>query len=768
MIVVLMNTFFLSIAIGIFASAVSRDYRAAMAANFFLWLMLVAAPAACGVALDIARSLFLPPLFYSCPVFSFFMCEDTNYGHMQDAFWWSIVVTNALAWGLVVMACRIVPRTWGDKPARTPSRKRQWRDSGSLISYGSPGGRIAFRKWALDANAYFWLASRAWLKMAHVWAFIIFSILWWFYCWAKNGHLWLDEATFFATAIVLNSTLKLWITLEAGQRLGEDRRGGGFELLLATPLTVADILGGQIMALRRQFLKPLVVALCAETIFLAMLWEKPAERWMFLALMLMIPADIAALVCVSMRAALTSKSPARINVIAVSRILVLPWALFGLLQVAIALIDWLMFLPWQPKTYVQVAQWCGISLVVDLFFGGEAWRSLRRDFRALATMPAESRFSLRKAAAHTRKVAGQIVPARFRIPLLATVCVLALLAIVYVARPRAVDPPIVISLAQSNGPVRIFRAGGQGVFFVMPDGTLWRWGKTEASQPIATIPEQIGTNYNWRKAVGNGSYWLGLNSEGTILESGLKSNLPRFKWADIGVGAASSIGLAKNGMIWAWNGGKPGLIGTASNWIAVASPNASYLALRADGTLWTWGRILAQNGAIWVTTNIAEPTLVCADTNWISLNANGQARNRAGELWNAASSVPNPNAPAASVCWLISDDRAANNIESAPFWMNNKNRPSTRPNPWNRLQTYPASVQTGGRTDWVSIWGLGGTALGMTADGTIWVWGVDLGRDPHTRFQSLATRLNAAGGYSGKDPLFLEKPRPLMKLTHRP
>ncbi|HEX4119478.1 MAG TPA: ABC transporter permease subunit [Verrucomicrobiae bacterium] len=772
MVVVLITTFFFSIAIGIFASAVSREYRAAMAANFFLWLALVAAPAAAGIGLGIARSKILPPFFYSCPIFSFILCEDTNYVGMPDDFWWSICATNILAWGLVVLACRVVPRTWGDKPSRPPSSKWQWKDLGWRMSYGGTAGRVAFRKRALDANAYFWLAARARLKMVHVWVFVGIAALWWFVCWAKNGSFWLDEATFFATALVLNSTFKLWITLEAGQRLGEDRRAGGFELLLATPLTVRDILGGQLMALRRQFLKPLVVVLCVETVFLAVLWHKPDERWMFVAMMLILPMDIAALVCVAMRAALTSKSPTRTNVIAVSQILVLPWAVFGAIQGVESLLDALGIWRWEANTPVQVAQWCAISLVVDLFFGVQAWRSLRREFRALATATAESRFSLREFAALAASWMARIIPPRFRIQAAATASLVVALAIFYWTRPAPMTPPVIASLAQSNGPVRIFRSGPGGAMFVLPDGSLWRWGYTEVLRARAAMPEQIGSNYNWVKAVGNGRYWFGLRSDGTIVESGLRGMLSGSDWVDIAVSHSSPIGLAKDGTIRTLGEKTPGWFVTSSNWVAVACPNNSYLALRADGTLWVWGTVISSlNGVTWLGTNIPEPVLLCAASNWVGLDASGQAQNRAGELWDVAFSFPNPNLPPASVCRLVSTNWAADRIQSGSHWMSARIAPdgtlwSTLPAPNDPLVSRTPLRKISTRADWDSIWVVNGTGFGMTSDGTLWAWGNNLGQDPPMNLQALRNRLVGRRAYAagGALPIW-DQPHPLIKLT---
>ncbi len=416
MVVVLMNTFFFSIAIGIFASAISRDYRTAMAANFFLWLVLAGAPVACEIGLEVARSRIIPALFYSCPIFSFVLSQDSQYAMRTKDFWWSIGVTHGLAWVLVLLACWIVPRTWGDKPAKAASRQWRWKDFGSLISYGNADRRSAFRKHALDRNAYFWHAARARLKPAHVWLFLVLSGMWWIYCWVKNGHIWLDATTFVATAVLLNSTFKLWITLEAGQRLGEDRRSGAFELLLATPLTVTDILCGQWLALRRQFLKPLVVVIVLEAVFIAALHgAHKMEAFVLTAFLLMLPFDVAALICVAMSAALRFKSQAQGTVVAVSRVLLLPWVVFGVVRGTTEAFYLLGFTTSEPSDHYKMAEWLGISFAADLVFGFEAWWSLRHNFRRLATQsptPMDWRLAFRQAAARFAVVAGRVVLAR--------------------------------------------------------------------------------------------------------------------------------------------------------------------------------------------------------------------------------------------------------------------------------------------------------------------------------------------------------------------
>jgi ABC-type transport system involved in multi-copper enzyme maturation permease subunit len=825
MVIVLTNTFFFSISIGIFASAISREYRAAMATNFFLWLIFVGAPAACAIGLKITRSRFYcEPLFYSCPIYSFILTTDTNYTAQPDDFWWSVGVTHALSWVFAVLACLVVPFTWGDKPAKASTKKWRWRDFGAAISYGSEPGRIAFRRRALDANAYFWHAACAWLKPFHTGLFLALAAIWWFYCWAKNGRIWLDSATFFATAIVLNSTLKLWITLEAGMHLGEDRRSGAFELLLATPLTVSDIIGGQLMALRRQFLKPLLVVIAIEFCFLFQL-HMPDQRWMLIAAMLVLPLDIAALICVAMRAALTAKSPARVNTGAVIRILILPWLVFAAVQAATALYCWIIYAPWEPKTAVQINEWFGLSIVVDLAYGIPAWMSLNRDFRPLATqtyMPVASQFSpksiFRKISAWTKAS----VPRRFQIATVTTLGIIAALAIIYFNRASKphFPPPLIVSITHSNAPLQIFPSGGRGVFIVLPDGSLWRWGRTAGSER-ASMPERLGTNTHWTKVVSDGRVCLGLDREGALwqwgiihehnivepdrLHYGFNEPYPSGRYGlqihyypsnniDIAAGALGFEILDKNGgirpLVRHTNTAQfpvqlpfPDAITSESisNWTAISSRNFSFLGLRSDGTLWTWGDVRATRNFIdWESTNVGDyPVLVCNASNWTSLNANGQARNKAGELWDASFCLPKSDANVAAACHLISTNSVADHIESAAPWLYFHSRIRPDGTLWTTMPVELLSQQffwqqtapwhrIGTRSDWVSIWGIGGTSFGLTADGTLWVWGLDDGVDPRSdykaRFRFLQSGASARVYGNDPPPPLLQEPRPLLKI----
>src|SRR5690606_631700 len=61
--------------------------------------------------------------------------------------------------------------------------------------------------------------------------------------------------------MVLTLVLYVYLASQASSNLVEARRGGALELLLSTPVKVADIIQGQILALREMFLMPALLLL---------------------------------------------------------------------------------------------------------------------------------------------------------------------------------------------------------------------------------------------------------------------------------------------------------------------------------------------------------------------------------------------------------------------------------------------------------------------------------------------------------------------------
>ena len=908
-IVVLLTTFMFSLAVGMFGSALSRDMRRAMAANFALMLLLAfILPAVVAIAMGLLfTNSSTGEVIAPCPIYSFCYSLDVLYKTKWGPahFWWSVGIVHALTWLLLGLASVIVPRTWQDK-AVAPNRTRRitWRGFWRALSYGRLARQAPHRKRLLDINAFYWLSARARLKPLHVWIFLTVMTGWWVLGWLDSvGIVWYDPMITLTLAAIVNSTIKAWVAIEAGQQLAEDQSGGALELLLSTPLTLRDILHGQFLALRRQFLKPVLFIIAVELGFMYAELRYGATsgfsagflRALWLTVLFMFVADLFTLRIVALRIALTAKNLNRATIATMSRILFLPWVLFaigaGMANLWAALFATNGYFPgWM--TYLGL--WFIAGLATNLFFGLRAWNDLLNNFRQLGNRqfdPVPSRAE-RRLARRTQHTALPPSATERRTPVLpgdtssvrtnpelyapppmterpypqpSSVITLAAptgaetrMTSVITAEPTAVEPvrpprsakkrlmlasiflaaiialpacfyhwtkpkfppPVIVSMTQSNGPLRVFDASG--ILLALPDDSLWRWGPGAAQMlfgqpplPRATVPVQVGTKSDWLQITSLGDHSVGLRRDGTIWECGWMAGArPRqfqpdpqqigsdHDWASVSAGGNHSVALKKDGTLWAWGdnsrsqlGNGPGSgstnviqVGTNTDWIAANCQGPFTMAVRKDGTLWAWGQIFA--GSPSVARLYPTPTQVCRDTNWIGLTSGLGfqiwARNQLGELRQPLAAFPDAEAGAAGTCPLI----ASNTLPGHVIWAYSGSpklydlradgtlwEKSYSPLGW-RLAASPVDDwhRFGKRSDWVGIWSASGTAIGLTADGTIWMWGVDPSREPTRDFSArlalLQIRLKEMfgnppprGPIGVRVPAFQKEPRPLMRLV---
>jgi hypothetical protein len=851
MILVLINTFLFSLAIGIFGSALSRDYRRTMGANLTLMLVLVAMPPAVEKAIEyFASKPFIAALWYSCPAYSFYLCGDAQFTLRPDDFWWSVGVTQGVTWVMVLLASWVVPRSWQDQPIR--ATKSRWRELWRAWSYGPKRKQGLFRRRLLDANAFYWLAARARLKPAHVWTFLALMGAWWLIGWISSGQVWFDPSVTLVAGLMLNCTLKTWTAIEAGQRLAEDKKSGAFELLLTTPLKVRDILRGQWLALRRQFAGPLVAVIVVLFLFMRQGSRRAGgqESGFWFAGMVMLVADMIAISWVAMYMALISSSHNYATLRAMLRVLILPWTVFGLVVVAGHIYyEVVRGLVWSPSGKFYIGLWCGLGIVADLFFGLTAWWRLRHGFHLLAleastpTHPASAvkdEFHVvpgPTASSHpggtSQRDTDQPTPAgqkasakspnaldkpgrRFRWLTrrgwaVVLVLVLAGCCWMLLRRDQSSPPALVVSLSQSNALTRVFPTYG-GAMFILPDGTLWRWNRAGGpNSPQTPVPVQVGTDRDWIQAASGGRHIVGLRRDGSIWQWGWLNGTwskspekvsPSSDWVSIADSQQHSMALRRDGTLWAWgvnsfgqlgNGLGPDRtnlvqVGTNHDWMAVCCGLSCTFGLRTDGTLWAWGAItIFQSGA--TTMNpLSFPTRVCRETNWVGF-ASGFLplfRSGSGEIWQPFLAPPNGESPVGSCCTLVASNAQPDSIAAAYcgsaklFEIHPDRTLWERPyafNPW--LPSTPETPRkTGDRSDWISLWSAGGTAFGLTADGTIWTWGIDPSKPLKRSLSSWLKSLQARAGSTlavtptprammapATQPGYQKEPRPLMRVV---
>src|SRR6185503_3854008 len=278
------------------------------------------------------------------------------------------------------------PQSWQDHPPS--SRQSPWREIWQRLVYGDPTQRENFRQRLLEINPFFWLAARARRKPVGVWLVLLLIGGWWLFVRFVLGFHSFDDLFGLSTAILLNCILKLWLAVEAGQRLSEEQKGGTLELLLSTPLTTWAIVRGQLLALRRQFLLPLLLIVALQWLLIvgvsAHAWQADSRAAFFgWAGIIVLFGDLGALIGVAMLSALSAKNPNLAPVHTIGRVLMFPWLLFGIVAAVVNIIcvtasselpGWKFFL----------GMWFCLGVLTDIGFGVPAWWQLRTRFRSLA------------------------------------------------------------------------------------------------------------------------------------------------------------------------------------------------------------------------------------------------------------------------------------------------------------------------------------------------------------------------------------------------
>ena len=412
-VLVCLNNLFISLAIGLLCSALCQDERKSIGLSLLIVALLTAGwPALVawiGSGLSSANPVLLLfkkdpfPLMLFCPGVTCVFAFDATYNEMLrwvnfNWFYPTLAATHVLGWGALLLTMFILPRVWQDKAdsTKTLRRREQWQ----LLTAGPSDARALFRRRLLEINPFYWLASRERFKVALVWLWLGAGALLWVFGLARAKRDWLDPGTYLMTALVLHSFFKCWIAMEASRRLGLDRRSGALELILCTPLSVKEILHGQWLALLRQF-GPAVALVCLmDVIFLALGLKhsysaRDRNEWIAIwcAGLGMFVLDLAALALLAMWMSLKNRKPTQAGLIAIVRICIIPWALFGAFGAVVAILDEVFHIKlpshWDGMFFLGV--WFVIGGLNSLLLALTSLRNLRAQFRECALDRSEVR-----------------------------------------------------------------------------------------------------------------------------------------------------------------------------------------------------------------------------------------------------------------------------------------------------------------------------------------------------------------------------------------
>ncbi|MEY4042398.1 MAG: hypothetical protein RL233_1929 [Bacteroidota bacterium] len=185
------------------------------------------------------------------------------------------------------------------------------------------------------------------------------------------------------------------------------------------------------------------------------------------------------------------------------------------------------------------------------------------------------------------------------------------------------------STVKSQTTWKMVSAGTEFGFALRSDSTLWCWGFNGNGQlgtgnPGTQIPVQMGAEHTWiRVACGavhtlaikaDGTLWgWGYNYSGQVGNSGLTQvNTPLQigtdqDWVYIAAGLAHSAAIKSDGSLWMWGDNSYGQLGNGNTtnvsiptemgsvgldaipWTQVALGAGHTLALKSNGTLFSWG-----------------------------------------------------------------------------------------------------------------------------------------------------------------------------------
>jgi hypothetical protein len=362
MVLALLDTLFLSLAVGLAVSAVVTNYAKGVAVTLAILSILGALlPALAELASKIGWPAAGFCLACFSPSYPFWFARDTAYVLGPHKFWVALLACQFAGWLALALGGARVRRSWHatetglDRSAQEPQPARRRPPLQHRRASAGEGFDPVLRLTG-EARPLRWAA---WLIVG-AWGLLLSASRSWF------PQPW--SAWFAASAFAF--LLKALVAFQACRFFVEARRSGALELLLCTPLRSTDLVRAQWQAVLRTFLLPLLTFLVLSWIALGFHSGRAALGPMFsppsavpgmrtgglgaMLLTIRLAADILATGWFGMWLALTVRTPGVAPGLTIFAVLILPMLLSQ------------------------------FSLVTDMLFISWATTRLQEDFRRFA------------------------------------------------------------------------------------------------------------------------------------------------------------------------------------------------------------------------------------------------------------------------------------------------------------------------------------------------------------------------------------------------
>ena len=393
---VLGNTLFLSLALGMLVSAGTREARAAVAWTLSLLCTLtILLPFAEWLIVEWAFRRGTPAVRIREVVLSInpiALFSDTLAGLVRGAgatptFWRNLAVQHGLAWFALASACWLLPRSWQDRAEPAPRARPL------VHSRHAEAARRQERAEVLDLHPFAWYVARDRRSTRVAWLGLGLLAAGWAWGFAELGAEWLVGTVGAGTTFAAGVWLKLRLATASCRHLLEHRQSGALELVLCAPLTPVEFLRGHLVGLRLSFLPLLATVLAGAGLLLvgAVGQDRDptsAAAWvgLFGAGLLVLVVDLWTIAWTGMWRGLVTGRYVRAYAVTLGLVLALPWVIFCLSLIVLAILTETMQLSpsFEPGFPGLLAWWTFLALGVDAVLLGRSREGLRRWFENLA------------------------------------------------------------------------------------------------------------------------------------------------------------------------------------------------------------------------------------------------------------------------------------------------------------------------------------------------------------------------------------------------